>query len=76
MSESNVLGGRVGNNNKLAKIDRREGERENNAFWYIKETIERLINEAYRIRPNKTENDHLCGWLGWCEGEGCKERRV
>ena len=62
-------------NRRVVKIDRSEGERENNSFWYIKETIERLINEAYRIRK-KENNDHLCGWLGWCEGEGCKERRV
>ena len=56
MSESNVLGGRAGNN-KLPKIDRREGERENNSFWYIKETIERVINEAYKIRGKHNENN-------------------
>ena len=37
------------------RIDKREGERENNSYWYIKETIERVINEAYRIRRKEDD---------------------
>ena len=36
---------------RVVRIDRREGERENNAYWYIKEMIERELNKAYRIKP-------------------------
>ena len=38
------------------RIDRREGERENNSFWYIKEIIERELNKAYRIKDNYEGN--------------------
>ena len=40
----------------VIRIDRREGERENNAFWYIKEMIERELNKAYRIKDNYERN--------------------
>ena len=49
---------------RVVKIDKREGERENNSFWYIKEMIERVINQAYRIKdasnnkPNQTDPQH------------------
>ena len=33
----------------------KEGERENNSFWYIKEMIEREINKAYRLREQYKE---------------------
>lgn len=36
---------------RVVRIDKREGERENNTFWYIKEMIERELNKAYRINP-------------------------
>ena len=39
----------------IIKVQRREGERENNSYWYIKETIERVINEAYRIRRKEDD---------------------
>ena len=39
------------------RIDKREGERENNSYWYIKETIERVLNEAFRIRRIQNEKD-------------------
>ena len=47
------------------RIDKREGERENNTFWYIKEMIERELNKAYRINiPQKTgdnpKNNNNC----------------
>ena len=38
------------------RIDKREGERENNTFWYIKEMIERELNKAYRIKNNARNN--------------------
>ena len=38
-------------NCRVVRIDRREGERENNTFWYIKELIERELNKAYKIKP-------------------------
>ena len=40
----------------MVRIDRREGERENNAYWYIKEMIERELNKAYRIKENASNN--------------------
>ena len=39
------------------KIDRREGERENNSFWYIKEMIERELNKAYRIKEQNAKSN-------------------
>lgn len=39
------------------RIDKREGERENNTFWYIKEMIERELNKAYRINPQQNKGD-------------------
>lgn len=44
------------NHRVVIRIDRREGERENNAFWYIKEMIERELNKAYRIKENASNN--------------------
>ena len=41
------------------RIDKREGERENNTFWYIKEMIERELNKAYRINiPQQNKGDN------------------
>tara|TARA_B100001250_G_C19720648_1_gene753634 strand:+ start:546 stop:659 length:114 start_codon:yes stop_codon:yes gene_type:complete len=34
-------------------MNRTEGERENNSYWYIKEMIEREINKAYRIKEQR-----------------------
>ena len=39
------------------RIDKREGERENNTFWYIKEMIERELNKAYRINIPQNKGD-------------------
>ena len=41
----------------MVRIDKREGERENNTFWYIKEMIERELNKAYRIKNNDARNN-------------------
>ena len=41
---------------RVVRIDKREGERENNTFWYIKEMIERELNKAYRINDNASNN--------------------
>ena len=40
------------------RIDKREGERENNTFWYIKEMIERELNKAYRINIPQNKGDN------------------
>ena len=42
----------------MVRIDKREGERENNTFWYIKEMIERELNKAYRINPQQNRGDN------------------
>ena len=44
-------------NCRVVRIDRREGERENNTFWYIKELIERELNKAYKIKESVTSDN-------------------
>ena len=39
----------------MRRIKIKEGERENNSFWYIKEMIEREINKAYRLREQQVK---------------------
>jgi len=46
---------------RVVRIDKREGERENNTFWYIKEMIERELNKAYRINPEWTKEYNAKG---------------
>ena len=50
----------------VVRIDKREGERENNTFWYIKEMIERELNKAYRINIPQNKTD----------GGGCPKQQL